>query len=357
VHSLSARISENTFIMGKVNITDEVKRKIKDLREEGLSYSQIGERLSLSKCTVARWVKRFKECCHGNTPVTKKSSGRPRKTSPATERLMKRCVQDQPSISARELRAQNPQVLGEVSVRTIQERLQKDLGLPSRRPAPKPLLTAKMKAKRLAFCRRYANWTAEDWSKVMFSDESKFLTFSQRHQSVRRPRGSDRFDPKYTRKTVKHPAGIMVWGAFSAHGRGPLYFLEPGKTMTGVRYIQTLESQHLTTHMEVCGCTIFMQDNAPCHTSRVAKAWFEDKGIEVLDWPGNSPDLNPIENLWHIAKMKLQKMDTSSNPKLQSAIKSMWLKDMDRDYCKRLVHSMPRRIRAVLKAKGNMTKY
>ena len=85
--------------------------------------------------------------------------------------------------------------------------------------------------------------------------------------------------------------------------------------------------------------------------------WFSDNNIDVLKWPGNSPDLNPIENLWHQAKMMLQRRDTGSVPRLIKAIKEMWGHNMDAAYCKRLVHSMPRRLQQVIDHKGEMTKY
>ena len=68
-----------------------------------------------------------------------------------------------------------------------------------------------------------------------------------------------------------------------------------------------------------------MQDGASCHAAILIKDWFEWVGIDYIkDWPGNSPDLNPIENLWAIMKARLKDCDTSSVPKLEAAIRQIW---------------------------------
>ena len=82
--------------------------------------------------------------------------------------------------------------------------------------ACKPFLTQQMRDKRVAFAMAYRHWTVDDWKLVMFSDESHFeLKAGSRQQRCRRPQGSDRFAPQFTKKTVKHPPKIMAWGSFS----------------------------------------------------------------------------------------------------------------------------------------------
>ena len=98
----------------------------------------------------------------------------------------------------------------------------------------------------------------------------------------------------------------MVWGAFSWHGVGPLVKIN-GK-MDKFQYLDILKN-----HMEPFAFDSmpikwkFMQDNDPEHTSNLVKNWFSSEQIPVLDWPAQSPDLNPIENLWNEVKVEIAK--------------------------------------------------
>ncbi len=75
-----------------------------------------------------------------------------------------------------------------------------------------------------------------------------------------------------------------------------------------------------------------------------------------MDWLGNSPDLNPIENLWNIMKDGLKSKDIGSAPKLQAELKKLWVA-LDQAMLRNLSDSMPRRLQMVINAKGEMTKW
>ena len=69
---------------------------------------------------------------------------------------------------------------------------------------------------------------------------------------------------------------------------------------------------------------IFQHDNATCHTSRLVKGWFKEEGITSMKWPAQSPDLNPIENLWDQLKTMVKEQNYTNVTELWSAVKAAW---------------------------------
>ncbi len=92
------------------------------------------------------------------------------------------------------------------------------------------------------------------------------------------------------------------------------------------------------------------------NSAKATSTWFKDHGIPVLNWPANSPDLNPIENLWGIVKRKMRYARPNNAEELKATIRATWAL-ITPEQCHRLIDSMPRRIAAVIQAKGAPTKY
>ncbi len=156
--------------------------------------------------------------------------------------------------------------------------------------------------------------------------------------------------------SVKFPQSVMIWGAMSSAGVGPLCFLKTN--VTAPVYQEILEHFMLPSADQLIKDAdfIFQQDLAPAHTAKSTKSWLNDHGVGVLDWPANSPDLNPIENLWGIVKRKMRNKIPKIADELKATVKETWA-SIPPQQCHKLITSMPCRIEAVIKAKGAPTKY
>lgn len=331
-------------------ITPRKRAQMVILQKQKLSHRRIAEILGISKGAVTYGLTRAREL---DSTKSRRRSGRPRSTTATTDRLIHRAATANPTWSSAQIAStmQTPP-----SARTIRRRLFVDFKLPSRRPAKKAKLSRKNIKDRLAFCRKYRNWTEEEWKKVMFSDEATFSQFSSYKRHVRRPI-NQRYNIRYVVPTVKLAPTTMVWACFCARGRGGIWFMPKNTTINAQVYVSILRDK-LPVHMPILNSTVFQHDGAPCHRALTVTRWLEGSNIEVLGpWPGSSPDLNPIENMWMMMKEKVAHMNPTSEKSLMDAIKRVWTTSVTPQYCEALASSMPRRIRSVLANKGQYCKY
>ncbi len=196
------------------------------------------------------------------------------------------------------------------------------------------------------------NWTVAQWSKVLFSDESKFaFHWKSRSQSLEEEwRGTESMllEVQCEVSTVSDDLGchVICWCWSTVFSES---------TVNAAIYQEMLEHFMLPSADKLYGDAdfIFQQDLAPAHTAKGTKSSFNDLGVTVLDWAANSPDL---ENLWGIVKRKMRDTRPNNADDLKATVKETWA-SIPPQQCHKLITSMPRRIEAVIKAKGAPTKY
>ena len=227
---------------------------------------------------------------------------------------------------------------------------------------------------------RYKDWTPEHWAKVIWSDEALIrIGQDPRRHRVIRSIGKG-LQERYLRPSFKsNQVTIIVWACFCGDKIGPILPLHQGG-IGAVEYMEILSGGLMSIIDDLLGhladqdtirvvdenSLLFMHDNAPCHRDRPVSKLLHKYSIPVMHWPPQSPDLNPLENVWPDIKHRFYKRFIElgaclSTPSVAIAqyskmIQKAWA-EVDRRFLYRLIESMPDRVAAVIAANGRSTKY
>jgi transposase len=315
---------------------------------QNVTLTTLARRFGVNRKTIARYKKAARDYPPIDDLADKPRTGRPRASSPAMVKRLLDLVKDHRDWPAAKLALHLKTPGGTHPSKRTVERLLKVEGYQLRERKEKPLLSAAQKKRRLNFAKANLN---RDWTNVLFSDETTYSTFMGPKRYWLKP------DEEYPIEKPKHPAKLNFFGSMGDPGFGSLFSFK--ETLTGDLASRIVERHVVPSGKKLFGDDpddwVFQHDNDPKWTSRVCRGSIAHHGLNALDWPANSPDLNPIENVWHILKSKTAKHEPTTTAELEKAV-SEW-KKLGRPLSAKLIGSMKSRLRAVIKAKGGHTKY
>ena len=348
---------------------EQIKAQAITLLEEKYSYGVISKKLGRSKSWISKWANRYKRDPN-ETLQSRYKGGRKSVLTAAAQKLIRQSkyVRGQ-SLRKLESRLKDKRLGG--CKETIRQYMRTTLKWKSFKRQKVPKLTGAYKVRRVNFAKKFKDI---DWSRVMFTDESPFKLYNVPNSKNDVVWGSQESSAPCAPQ-VKFSPSVLVWGGISSLGLTKLHII-PNKTSVNSTYYinEILEKEVKPAFQRTVVCSdltatklfhnnsegLFQQDGARAHTSRASLEWLNTNingYISPEDWPPNSPDLSPIENVWSImaatvyADPEPQTLNTLKR-RLRKAWKSIPLKTL-----KNLIGSMPDRLETVLMSKGDTIKY
>jgi hypothetical protein len=349
--------------------------------EDGQTARAISQQLGTPLKTVQRWVERYRAT--GHVQDQPRSGRPPLLEAAAAQKACDLLLGGKHGASksvAQHLHASGhvSKVVDRRTVSRAARKVARESGVRLRAVRGKPgkLLTAATRRKRLEFCR--AN-RSRSWGATLFTDRKKFL-FSYPDSIV----PSTSWVVEGGRRealTVNHPQAVNVYVGLCKYGLTRLHIVagtsgaksayknQQGKgarNITMQEYRDVLKSTLLPEgrrlfSMHGISTWLLQQDNDPTHKaagSEVAQ-WRTQhySSVSILpNWPPNSPDLNPIENLWSYLQAKMDENGCATFSEFKAAL-VLEAKSITKTYCSKLVDSMHKRIAECIRLEGAKTKY
>lgn len=337
------------------HLDDFLRGRIIGRLECGRTQLEVSEELGIAQSVISRLWQRFK---HDGNVSRCYSTGRPRVTTPNDDRYLAVTAKRNRRSTASDLSRQLSSATGTtVSRQTVYRRLG-NIGLYARRPVRCVPLTATHCRLRLCWAREHALWTPQQWSCVMFSDESRFSLHSDSRRTFIWRAPGTRYHQENTIERHRYGgAGWLVWGGIILGSRTDLHV--QSVTMTGHIYRDVILEQHVRLFRGAMGPEfLYMDDNARPHRANIVHECLQSEDITRMDWPAYSPDLNPIEHVWDMLGRRIAARQPPPNclSDLRRALLDEWC-NLPQDQIDNLILSMRRRCEACIASSGRHTPY
>ncbi|KAK3513120.1 hypothetical protein QTP70_001693 [Hemibagrus guttatus] len=330
-----------------------LRRKIVEQYQKGVSQRKIAKSLKLSSSTVHNIIQRFRES--GTISVRK---GQGRKTIPDARdlrALRRHCITYRDATVMEITTWAQEYFQKTLSVNTIHRAIRR-CRLKLYRSKKKPYLNMIQKCRRFLWAKAHLKWTVAKWKTVLWSDESKFeVLFGKLGRHVIRTK-EDKDNPSCYQRSVQKPASLMWFDQANSPSEQNYYIYEE------LRYFGKISREGKAKALigpdkkQPCFLHDKTQDNDPKHTSKSTSEWLKKNKMKTLEWPSQSPGLNPIEMLWRDLKKVVHARKPSNVAELQQFCKDEWAK-IPPQRCNRLIASYEKRLIAVVAAKGGPTSY
>lgn len=333
----------------------QTQQYILGLLQKGQSVGKVSRSVKVSKSSVSK-IRRAHE-----DSIPSPKMGRPSKITKRTKTLLSRQFDIGELLTLRDGQDLVHRVKGvHVDKESIRNYLKQE-GLRGYVQRKKRDLTEDQIAVRYQFAKDHLHWTVDDWKHVMFSDETAISRTGScgRKYYYKKP-GNKRILPHQVQKTKQGGGGeILMWGCITYYGVGYSCRLVGGLDATA--YVGVLKD-YVFSSWDWYGADrdklLFQQDNSSIHTACLTKKFIKKAKIRLLEWPVNSPDLNPIENVWAHIKRELGYYSEAPNSldELWTRVEYIW-ENTEEEFLRQLYESMPRRIRLLYDNKGGHIKY
>nr|CAH7720054.1 unnamed protein product [Callosobruchus chinensis] len=250
---------------------------------------------------VSRTIRRYED--------SRPRTGRPTVSTRREDSYIAQIARRERSVTVPVLRSQYQRTFNRVTSTATIRRNVLASGLRCRRPLRVPLLTARHRTARLQWARAHHDWLLPQWRNVLFSDEFRF--------------------------------GLI-----------------PG-TMTGTYYLQNIINAIVQSlRNEIGDQFILVDDNARPHRTTAVQQALENGNIARLEWPAMSPDMNPIERLWNYVSRAMFNRNSTPRSTQELIVAATEERDnIPQEVINNLIIGMHRRVDALIRSRGENTKY